>query len=335
MPILLPPRKPAYRFERMGGLARMRDLLGFAHWLQDRMKSRWSIGPSLDEAGTHKGANGIRQVAGGGLHVIYNPTPGLKGPDGADGNDGSPGANGANATTPGPKGPRGTKGAKGPKGDDGPVGPLTKGPKGTDSTTQGPQGLPGPDGLPGERGDMGPEGEAGADYTGEPEAGPAGPAGPPGEDSTDETKTALLATAEHGILAMHGLEGAEAWFKDSITLPVIAGRAHAFLDPTFLAVCEPATALAQYACIPGYAGAIGAEVQTSDGRTWLSIRCHPAPPNGTLITASIAGLRRGFTGRRLTLHAREQYEANRAFYRLARSAEFSTSAISNQHSAIK
>lgn len=297
----------------------MRDLIDFARWLQDRMQGRWSIGPRVDfEVGGGKGADGYRQVAGGGLKVIYNPTPGLRGPNGTNGSNGSPGLPGADATSPGPKGPRGTKGAKGPKGDDGPIGPLTKGPKGTDSTTQGPQGLAGPDGVAGMRGEKGIDGPAGNDYVGPPEPGPEGPEGPPGADSTDPTKTALLATAEHGILAMHGLEGAEAWFKDSITLPVIAGRAHVFLDPTFLAITEPGTALAQYACIPGYGGAIGAEIQTSAGRTWLSIHCSPAPANGTLITASIAGLRRGFTGRRLTSHTRAQYEANCAFYQRAR-----------------
>ena len=314
------PIQNEFRFTHRGVLATMAELIRFARWLQSRMRGSWSVGPSLDAAdGTKKGADAVYQIAGGGTRIVYHPTPGLRGPNGTNGRNGSPGLPGADATSPGPKGPRGTKGAKGPKGDDGPIGPLTKGPKGTDSTTQGPQGLAGPNGVAGMRGAKGPTGPAGSDYVGPPEPGPEGPEGPPGEDSTDPTKTALLPTTEFGILAMHGLEGAEAWFKDSITLPVIAGRAHAFLDPTFLAVCEPGTALAQYACIPGYGGAIGAEIQTSAVRTWLSIHCSPAPANGSLITVSIAGLRRGFTGRRLTSHTRAQYEANCSFYRRARS----------------
>lgn len=314
------PIQSEFRFTHRGVLATMSELIRFARWLQARMRGSWSVGPSIDfPTGGGKGPDAIYQVAGGGTRIVYHPAPGLIGLAGADGTNGTNGLPGMDATEPGPQGPVGSKGAKGPKGDDGPVGPLTPGRKGTDSTTQGLQGLPGPDGLPGERGQKGIDGLAGNDYVGPGEPGDDGPEGLPGEDSTDPTKTALLPSEAHGIIAMHGLEGTEPWFKDSITLPLMAGRGSAFLDPVFLAVCEPGTLLPQYAAIPGCGAAIGAEIETSAGRTWLRIHCHPAPPNGTLITASILGLRRGFIGQRLPLYTAAQYEANNAFYRRARS----------------
>lgn len=304
------PRQPTYRLPRSRGVATMGDLQHFARWMQSKMRGAIAVPPNADR---------VIEISGHGLRIAYNPVKGLPGANGTPGYPGTPGTPGTPASTPGPAGPQGPPGAKGPKGEQGDIGPLTPGPQGEPSTTPGAQGAAGEDGGPGPRGPLGDPGSPGSPA--DPEtapAGPPGPDGPPGDDSTDPTKTALIPTEAHGIIAMHGLEGAEPWFKDSITLPLMAGRGSAFLDPVFLAVCEPGTLLPQYAAIPGHRAAVGAEIETAAGRTWLSVHCHPAPPNGTLITVSIFGLRRGFTGQRLPLYSAAQYEANKVFYRRAR-----------------
>jgi len=119
---------------------------------------------------------------------------------------------------------------------------------------------------------------------------------------------------------MHALEGTESWFKDHVSIPVVGGTAVAFLDPDFLACCAPRSIFAQHAVIQNYTGLIGAEVGQSTGRTWVAARCQPPPPDGTLITLTVAGLHRDFADKRLALCTREQFENNRAFYAAAHRA---------------
>jgi hypothetical protein len=181
----------------------------------------------------------------------------------------------------------------------------------------GPTGPAGADATgPAEKGDKGPDGPAGNEIQGP--QGFKGADGPPGADSTDPTKTALLET-DLGIIAMHAMEGASPWFKDVVTVPVIAGHAAVFLDLAFLECCAPGSVIAQSAVIPGWSGWIGAEVQSASGRTWAAVRCQPAPPDGSLATLTVIGLQRG-PQRRLQRCTAAQHESNRAFYQQARAA---------------
>lgn len=119
---------------------------------------------------------------------------------------------------------------------------------------------------------------------------------------------------------MHALEGAECWFKDSITLPVEHGFASAWIDPTFRECCAPGCIFAQYAHADDCTGCIGAEVYHSAGRVWLEVRVHPVPLHFMQVTVSIAGLRREFADKRLPLCTRGQYLSNNAFYAQAHAA---------------
>lgn len=229
---------------------------------------------------------------------------GPTGDTGPKGATGSAGPAGPAATGPAPQGNKGLKGLKGSKGEKGPRGSLTPGPPGFN----GPKG---PKGMSGPQGDDGPMGDPGDELPGAP--GPKGDTGPKGSDG-DPTKTALVATRDNGIVAMHAIEGAEPWFKDHITLPLIAGRGAVFLDPDFLACCVPGSVLAQHALVESYHGAIGASVETAAGRTYALIHAHPAPAHGALCNLTLAGIHRAFPSARLAACTRQQYERNRAFY---------------------
>jgi len=305
----LQPRQLSYRFPRHQGVARMDDLARFARWLSAQLRGGFSVGPTADA---------VHEIAGGGIRITYAPKKGLPGAAGDPGGNGTPGTPGEPSFSPGPAGLQGGPGAKGPKGPPGDPGPLTPGLQGAPSTTPGDDGDPGPDGIS-PRGPQGPPGGPGADAPPAP-AGPPGPPGPDGTDSTDPTKTALIPSPHHGIIAMHALEGAECWIKDSCTLPLIAGRGTALLDPTFRRLCAPGSILAQYATIPGYSARIGARIENNDGRVWLTVCCDPPPPTGTLATVSIAGIRRDMASQRLTLRTAAEYENNRRFYQQARAA---------------
>lgn len=178
------------------------------------------------------------------------------------------------------------------------------GPAGADATGPAPKG---PTGF------KGPTGAAGLEIPGS--KGPKGATGPAGNDSTDPTKTALVATRDHGIVAMHAMESPQAWFKDHVSIPVIAGHAAAFVDADFQQCCAPGSLIALAAFIPGYGGRIGAEILPG-ARPLIRARCQPAPPDGTLLTLTIAGIHRDHS-KRLPLCPREQYERNRDFYRAA------------------
>lgn len=336
--MILGRKRQTYRLRSHRGLATMRDLIGLAEWIGDRVDVT-IISPGLERAAETSHATRLKWAP-----AAYAGPPGPVGAPGPVGPSGVPAEGTAEPGPPGPTGPKGPKGPKGPrtpgdpgdpgepsdiegepgdKGDPGDPGdPGEPGDPGSDGLQipgpPGPAGPPGPTGPPGPPGSDGYPGLTGLPgYPGLP--GWPGPDGPPGEDSTDPTKTALLQSA-HGILAMHAIEGAECWFKDSVSIPTVAGFACAFLDPTFVACCDAGTLQAQYACIPGWPGRIGASVQQSAGRAWVEARCEPPPPAGTLITISILGIRRGFSLRRLPLHTAAEYESNRAFYRQARAS---------------
>ncbi len=174
---------------------------------------------------------------------------------------------------------------------------------GEDATTPGPPGADGDNGWPGSRGPNGFQGEEG-------DLGPEGGPGPPG----DETKTAILETSA-GITALHAMEGEEAMFKDVIQVPV---EPHGFgavdVCPTLREVCEPQSLFVQFAFIPCSTGRIGARIVSSAGRVWVEARVNPPPRQRVLATLTVAGVRKGFGGRKLPVFSREQMEANRAFY---------------------
>jgi hypothetical protein len=130
----------------------------------------------------------------------------------------------------------------------------------------------------------------------------------------------LVVTAEHGVIAMHAIEGAESWFKDVVTLPIVGGFGSALLDPTFLECCAPGSLFAQHAVVPEWSGAIGAEIRRGAGRVSVEVRLQPAPGIPVLATVTIAGLRRDFSAHRLPLCTRDQFLSNQAFYAQAHAA---------------
>jgi len=298
-------KKPVYRLRARRGLARMRDLWDLAVDVAD------FTGLSVSSPGVQRASHNMD-----GSYLVFNASAssGPPGPDGPDGAPGAPGPAGNPATGPAPPGDPGIGGSPGGPGPPGPPGVQPFGPPGTPSTVPGPIGDPGPKGLDGEPGDPGPTGIPGVHPVGPP--GEPGPPGPPG----DPTKTALVMTEQHGVIAMHAVEGAECWFKDVITMPVVAGFGSALLDATFRECCAPGSIFAQHAVVPGWSGAIGAEIRSSAGRVWLEVRLQPAPGIPVLATVTIAGLRRDFATHRLPLCTREQYLSNNAFYAQAHAA---------------
>ena len=322
----LAKKPPVYRLRTIRGLVGMRDLWRLAAHIADY------AGLKLDVQGVNRSTH---NPLGTFLSFDADALAGPPGPTGSPGSTGPPGPPGTPAMGPAPMGPPGTPGPPGPKGPDG---PLVPGDRGEDSTVPGEKGdkgdtgdpggpgppgpdgsnglqIPGPIGLPGPEGPPGPPGPAGPTGPGTGGYyGPRGDTGPPG----DPTKTALVVTDQFGVIAMHALEGAECWFKDTFTLPVRNGIGSAFLDPTFLECCEPGTLRAQHATAPGYPGSIGASISGDGLRTFVSVRLSHAVD--TLVTVTICGLRRGFASKRLAPCTPEQYEHNRAFYARAHAA---------------
>lgn len=318
----LKAKQPSYRLPKRRGLASMRDL--------------WQLAAAVaDFAGLDIVIPGVERMRHdpGGLHLVFDKKAqtgarGDRGPLGPKGPDGPPGEP---ATGPAPKGPPGSPGPPGPRGPKGQRGDLTPGDRGQDSDVVGDKGDkgdpgdepgdpgdepgdPGSDGLqlpgpPGPAGDPGPPGEPGPrGPQGPGTGGYAGPRGPKGADSTDPTKTALVVTKEHGVIAMHAIEGAECWFKDTMSIQVVHGHATAALDPTFAECCEQGSIIAQHAAVRGSACLVSARV--AEGCVHVSL----SPPATAIVTVTLAGLRRGFSGLRLPLCTREQYLNNMAFY---------------------
>lgn len=322
---------PRYKLRTTRGLARMRDL--------------WSLASAVgDFTGLRLSAPGIsrarHEMGGSFLEFDASAASGPPGPQGDVGGRGPPGTAGAPAEGSAPFGDPGATGPPGGKGLPGLPGPLVPGDKGDKSTEPGPRGDRGDEGPAGTPGDPGPVGWPGVHPVG-PD-GPPGPEGPPGlpgppgnpgpgiggytgatgdpGDDGDPTKTALVVTDHHGIIPMHAVEGAECWFKDTITLPVVAGFASAHIDPTFSQCCAPGSLFAQHAHVDDYHGHIGAEVCSGAGRVWVAVRLSPAPVHAALVTVTIAGLRRDVADKRLPICTRQQWLNNREFYRRAHAA---------------
>lgn len=301
-------KKPVYRLRTKRGLARMRDLWELAADVAD------FTGLSVSSPNVQRASHNMD-----GSYLVFNDSassgpPGPDAPGGPPGAPGPPGYAGNPATGPAPPGDPGIGGSPGGPGPPGPPGVQPFGPPGTPSTVIGPPGDPGPKGPDGPPGDPGPVGIPGVHPTGPP--GLPGEPGPPG----DPTKTALVLTESHGVVAMHAVEGAECWFKDVITLPVVGGVGSAVVDATFRECCAPGSLFAQHAVVQDWAGAIGAEICSRGGRFWLKVNLQPAPKMTVLATVTIAGLRRDFATHRLPLCTREQYLQNNAFYAQAHAA---------------
>ncbi len=324
-------KPPVYRLRSKRGFARMRDI--------------WNLAAAVaDYGGLKVSVPGVQRASHNmhGSYLKFDATAGAgdPGPTGPIGERGPPGPAGEPATGPADPGDPGIGGPPGPKGPEGFPGPLTPGPPGPPGTEPGAAGDPGPKGPPGPPGSPGPPGIPGVHPVGPPgppgptgtpgEPGPpgpqggpiggnTGPPGPPGPDG-DPTKTALVVTEDHGVIAMHALEGAECWFKDTITLPLVAGFGSADVDPSFYECCAPGSLFAQHAVVPGWPGNISAEVRSSAGRVRVAVRLQPAPGMPVLATVTIAGLRRNFASHRLPICTREQFLSNRAFYASAHAA---------------
>lgn len=330
MPALSRP-PPRYRLRTTRGLARMRDL--------------WELAVAVaDYTGLQITSPGITRakydMQGSYLEFNAAAAAGNPGPAGPPGARGLPGPAGDPATGPAPPGVPGIDGPIGPPGPEGFPGPLTAGPPGPPGTDPGPVGDPGPKGPLGGPGGPGPVGIPGVHPVGPPgpdgPPGPTGPPGPPGNPGPaiggntgptgptgpdgDPTKTALVVTEHHGVIAMHALEGAECWFKDVLTLPLVAGFGSADVCPTFHECCAAGSLFAQHVVVPGWGGAISADVRSAGGRVCVSVRLQPAPGVPVLATVTIAGLRRDYASHRLPVCTREQYLRNRAFYAQAHKA---------------
>lgn len=324
-------KPPTYRLRTTRGLALMRDLWQLAAAVADY------TGLSISSPGVQRASHDMH-----GSYLEFDASAGVgdPGPPGDIGEIGPPGPPGDPAEGPAPIGDRGIIGVRGPDGPPGPPGPLVPGPAGDPSTVPGPDGDRGPKGSDGDPGDPGPMGWPGVHPVGPDgppgDPGPDGPPGPPGDPGLpvggntgptgptgpdgDPTKTALIVSEPHGVIAMHALEGAECWFKDTITLPLVAGFGSADIDPVFRECCAPGSLFAQHAVVPGWTGAIGAEIRSSAGRVWLAVRLQPAPGMPVLATVTIVGLRRDFASHRLPLCSKAQYLSNRAFYAQAHAA---------------
>jgi hypothetical protein len=113
---------------------------------------------------------------------------------------------------------------------------------------------------------------------------------------------------------MHAIEGAECWFKDTVSIPVQDGHAAVHIDPTFAECCEQGSIIAQHAAVRGSACLVSARV--AEGCVHVSL----SPPATAIVTLTLAGLRRGYSGLRLPLCTREQYLNNLAFYARAHAA---------------
>ena len=303
-------KKQTYRLRSTKGLTLMRDLIALAFWIADR------TGHTIIAEGVTR----VRDV-GDGIQLTWDgPGPpgdkGMRGPTGGDGPPGIP------PTDPGPPGDPGIPGGPGPAGDKLPGDPGDKG----DPGAPGPKGEEGPPGAnaPGTPGGPGPDGPPGSPNPGEPgDPGPPGPdgielQGDPGPDG-DPTKTAILETSQ-GITALHAMEGEMFLFKDTITLPLVAGFAAADVDAIFKECCEPGSLFVQTAFVPNCRARIGAQIMTVVDRTWVEARVEPAPRHETSITLTIAGIRKGFAGSRLPTFTRAQMLQNRAFYAQAHAA---------------
>ena len=114
---------------------------------------------------------------------------------------------------------------------------------------------------------------------------------------------------------MHAMEGGEVLFKDVITLPIAPhGHGSAQVDPIFRDVCEAGSLFVQHAFLPGSAARLGVAVQMSAERVWLEAQIVPAPRRDTLVTVTIAGVRKGFAGAKLMRCTPEQMRRNKQFY---------------------
>ena len=245
-----------------------------------------------------------------------------QGVPGPPGDRGTPGPDGPPGFPPEDPGPPGDPGINGPPGPDGTPTPGDEGDAG-DPGMDGPkgeEGNPGADGPAGPPGNPGPDGPPGSPNPGEPgDPGPPGPdgiefEGLPGADG-DPTKTAVLHTVSRGIVAMHAMEGGEVLFKDVITLPIAPhGHGSAQVDPIFRDVCEAGSLFVQHAFLPGSAARLGVAVQMSAERVWLEAQIVPAPRRDTLVTVTIAGVRKGFAGAKLMRCTPEQMRRNKQFY---------------------
>ena len=116
------------------------------------------------------------------------------------------------------------------------------------------------------------------------------------------------------------MEGEEFLFKDTVTIPLVAGFAAAHVDPDFKECCEPNSLFVQTAFISHCTARIGAQIVTMVNRTWVEATVYPAPHHEAFITLTIAGIRKGFGGSRLPTFTRAQMLANRAFYAQAHAA---------------
>lgn len=348
--MLLARKQQTYRLRSTRGLARMRDLIRIAFWISDRtnhsiiaegvtrmretgdgIQLTWDGTGPVGEKGTRGpegeiGIPGSDAPEGVSAPLGDEGPPGPGGPKGVKGNKGAQGPQGDPGDASDEVGDDGDPGAPGPVGPPGPDGPIGSpnpgepgdpglpGPPGVDF--EGPDGPPGPGGPTGTNGSNGGNGGPGEQgYQGL--EGDLGPEGPPGLDG-DPTKTAILETS-HGITALHAMEGEEFLFKDTITIPLIAGFAAAHVDPIFKDCCEPGSLFVQTAFIPQSRAAIGAQIVSMVNRTWVEATVHPAPRHEAFVTLTICGIRKGFC-QKLPTFTRSQMLANRAFYAQAHAA---------------
>lgn len=342
------PKHRTYRFSRTRGLARMRDVIGYAIFLAGHL-GRFRIdcseitASSSNEFGSVVKLNRITGTVGPAGDPGEQGPPGPSGTSiyGAPGPAGSPGSPG---TEPGDKGDLGDSGAPGddggagPKGADGPTGPTgpagPPGPPGPNSGPIGPTGPRGPDatGTPGPKGPKGSTGGPGTPGTpgspsstpGEPglpgDPGPTGYAGPPGN------KLAIVEVypasgVQHPLyVGFQVHEAPQTMFRDHLRIEIPRGASLITtpIDPRFLECLDPHSGVEILSvCSSGFSPP-AAHVEDNQ----VILHCTAVRrPREVIITVS--GIARGHHGQRFPEFTAEQMAANTAFWSSALSSEAS------------
>lgn len=118
-----------------------------------------------------------------------------------------------------------------------------------------------------------------------------------------------IVNSRAGWVGLHCLETPDVWFVDIIRVPMDVTTRAVPLDPLFLDACEPGS-LVVTGAVPSRPVRVGASVVGDEVHLASDL------PAGH-VTLTVAGIRRGTTGRRFPRHSESEMEANRHFWGLA------------------
>jgi hypothetical protein len=215
-------------------------------------------------------------------------TQGVQGPQGRQGVQGTQGFQGVQ----GVQGFQGIQGFQGVQGAQGFQGLGLQGSEGS----QGALGLQGSAGMQGDKGEDGNDGEDGAD-------GFQGYQGPEG------LKTAIVETSQ-GCRELCCIEGPEVWFFDVILAQLENKSGKATIDPLFVDACEPLSihivSLAASEPI-----AVGGKIIDN------CVVVESGKKSTATVTVMLAGIRKGFSGRRFATRTIDEMHKNNEFWQRA------------------